>query len=331
MTKKSEKYDEFQRSRGPKEVQFDDDFESELMSQKIRKDMSGTKDNKLLSPEEHKTESIQVINETPKQFRLLFDLKRNNNNNNETKVKHNGSQPLIENKNNNKFNVNHNFIYNNINHNYNASGNSIISYAEPLTRQPRLQRLPPQKYYKINAHKIVDLNPLVKYFKTLDSSLHLEPVPLFSVNYSHKTGEQSRSKQQVPVAKSVPVMTTPASVFYSYRHNTESLRKVTTTPMPLNVTQYRKAQPPSPTLTTYLRQTTEKMANLRSIDLNPLKILPTITSAARPVSHSSTPDPFVSATKCVEKSCRLPDCFCGGTETPGTFLKSTLLSYLIFI
>lgn len=43
----------------------------------------------------------------------------------------------------------------------------------------------------------------------------------------------------------------------------------------------------------------------------------TLQIPARPPSVFGTPEPFSAATKCSEEVCRLPDCFCGGTEIPG--------------
>nr|XP_027205619.1 uncharacterized protein LOC113799218 isoform X1 [Dermatophagoides pteronyssinus] len=38
---------------------------------------------------------------------------------------------------------------------------------------------------------------------------------------------------------------------------------------------------------------------------------------SRPVPVYKTPEPFSNAIKCSEQLCKLPDCFCGGTEIPG--------------
>ena len=45
----------------------------------------------------------------------------------------------------------------------------------------------------------------------------------------------------------------------------------------------------------------------------------TLQIPSRPVPLYQTPEPFSTATKCNEDNCRLPDCFCGGTEIPGIF------------
>ena len=322
MNKKFDKYDEYHRSRGPKVVHFDDDLESEIMSENIRKDIVSKEALKKGTPSDGvlKLETIQVINEKQKPFQLsTFDSKRNANQTiDETKVKHMSNEPISRSLVVNKFNVN------NHNNNYSVFRDHTKTSTELMTRIPRLhqQRLQQQKYFKINAQKIVDFNPLVKYIKTLDSALRLEPIPLFSGNYSHKSFD-AITRHQVPVAKSVPVVTTTKapSVFYSYRYDTDPYRKVTTTPKPqLNVTQYLRAVSLSPTVTTVQRQTTvEKLTtnHRQSVDVSPLKALSTLTVPARPLSLFPTPDPFLSANKCAEKTCRLPDCFCGGTDTPG--------------
>ena len=227
--------------------------------------------------------------------------------------------------------------------NYNVSTNTVSTHTKSLPevftrgppRLPQHQRLQQQKYFKINAQKIVDLNPLVKYIKTLDSAMHLEPIPLFSVDYNHQKSRDSIFKHQSPAVKKRPVLTTPApSVFYSYRYNSDAYtpRKATTTPMPFNITQYRKATTPTSTMissflklsTATDRQTTTTTTTTRkpSIDITLMKLGSTSQVPSRPMSLFPTPDPFVTATKCVDKACRLPDCFCGGTNSPGIIRSS---------
>lgn len=43
----------------------------------------------------------------------------------------------------------------------------------------------------------------------------------------------------------------------------------------------------------------------------------TLQTPARPAPMYETPVPFSTAVKCSDDICRLPDCFCGGTEIPG--------------
>lgn len=55
----------------------------------------------------------------------------------------------------------------------------------------------------------------------------------------------------------------------------------------------------------------DSASNGRSNPINSSQIV------SRPPPLFQTPLPFSTATKCNENQCKLPDCFCGGTEIPG--------------
>ncbi|CAG2177637.1 unnamed protein product, partial [Oppiella nova] len=304
MMRKELRYDDYERtgSRGPKVVHFDDDDESELMSDQIRKDMTQPKELEIKFVSTVRTESVStgpqtapvVLTSTTTTTSSTapisiqkFDLKRNTNltTSNETKT---STAPVV------------------------------------MTRMARVQHPNPNphKYYKINAQKFVDLNPLVKYIKTLDSELRLEPLTYFPFNYTQHPAPKTTS------AATTTTTTIAPTVFYSYRSN-ENYRKYTTTPMPppaLNVTQFRRPSAPVPQTTTpaahgsllkHISSENIQTANNRPAVMNPLKMSASILPVpARPLNLFPTPDPYLTAQKCADKSCRLPDCFCGGIDSP---------------
>ena len=110
INKKVDKYVDFERNRSPKVVHFDDDEESEIMSDNIRKDLA---DKEQTKTEEKKTETKEVTIESPKSFQ--FDWKRTTNQtkgSNEFKIKPNENQnprPTKVDRSGNKFNSNNKF------------------------------------------------------------------------------------------------------------------------------------------------------------------------------------------------------------------------------
>jgi hypothetical protein len=179
--------------------------------------------------------------------------------------------------------------------------NSFNKASTLLTRIPRFQQQRLQQEKHFNPQKL-ELNPIVKYIKSEDSVLSSEPFTQMPLNYT--------SLEPFTQQRSIQTSTSSPSIFYSYRNN-DNYRKPKTTPMPLNITINSLRRP---TQGSYLRHSNlEKSSNTKT-DKSYLK---TASVPTRPLSLFPTPDPLVNAIKCIEKVCRLPDCFCGGIETPG--------------
>ncbi|OTF69346.1 hypothetical protein BLA29_007758, partial [Euroglyphus maynei] len=55
----------------------------------------------------------------------------------------------------------------------------------------------------------------------------------------------------------------------------------------------------------------------KSSTINSTRTVKNVQMPSRPAPVFKTPEPFSNAIKCSENLCKLPDCFCGGTEIPG--------------
>jgi hypothetical protein len=138
--------------------------------------------------------------------------------------------------------------------------------------------------------------------------------------------------QEIPIEDQIDfqrIIVTPSSNRYSSSRSNDQRRQPptvittqtlrTTTPTP-RVTTERRVIPEKTYLTASERRVSnnQRPTNPRSEFVQPVVVpVRPVTIPQRPPPKYRTPEPYSLAVKCNERSCRLPDCYCGGTEIPG--------------
>ena len=211
-------------------------------------------------------------------------------------------------------------------HNYTRRDNytRIPEFRQTYTQNSRSNSRTPRQ----RIHIIINNRTQVQEIP-IDDQIDFQRIPAIQqsppqVNrYSNPRTNIDHTRRNLPVVTQSPPVTRQAQV-------TRQPQVRTTTPVP------RQKE-------TTERQRTQVVNDRRQLSLSgrPLpppqpayELEPQITSVRRetipqrPSPMYRTPEPYSTAVACNQKACRLPDCFCAGSDIPGIY-NSTILKGLI--
>lgn len=128
---------------------------------------------------------------------------------------------------------------------------------------------------------------------------------LSSLNINHELLGEDYQRQAVPSPTATTRRRIPSRKVIP---STSTTTTTTTTPLPIRFTTEKQQ--------VYLVKN-EKQNQRRGQNRVEVVQLRPAGHPSRPEPRYQTPEPYSQAVKCNPKACRLPDCYCGGTEIPG--------------